>query len=77
MRAFEFTEMMDEDFDTENCIICLNPATNYCGHVLLGPIAITAGFCGKHTDTNIPSLANMQGCYGGWLPEYGLKKGGK
>ena len=58
---------------TEKCIVCLEKAIYYGGHVRLGEMDVLAGWCNKHKDTKPIYLANEQGGFGGWVKEYGFK----
>ena len=69
----EMKRYMTENLQVKNCLICLRPARFYIGHVMLGPLWITAGFCEKHQSPPLTSLGNEQGCFGGWLPEYDIE----
>lgn len=64
-----------ENLEVEYCLYCLKPAKIYGGHILLDGIMITAGFCEKCLPVadKHKGFANKAGCYGGWIPEYGLK----
>ena len=67
--------------DVKNCIVCLRKATKFTGHVVKENDIVFAGFCDDHINTYINKwrktenyyyLGNMEGCYGGWMPEYGF-----
>ncbi len=54
---------------TANCIICLEKATSYTGHVLKGDDKVTAGWCDKHA-ANGRNL--MTALVGGYIDAFGL-----
>ena len=60
--------------ETERCLVCLEPATVYAGHVMAGAAEVTAGWCRAHADTPCPNLLNRQGCYGAWIDLYGRRR---
>lgn len=49
---------------TINCIVCLEKATCFGGHVHAEKEMIIAGFCKDHFNT-LPTIDGCQGCYGG------------
>lgn len=60
---------------TARCLICLKEACTFSGHVLKGRKLVTAGWCLAHSEDPVTlGFAKRQGCYGGWLPEYGIRK---
>jgi len=63
---------------TENCLVCLKPATEFTGHVLKGTKRVTAGWCKEHSRTpgwpiSMSLLGVSMGCYGGWHEKYGIQ----
>lgn len=58
---------------TLNCIVCLEKAVGFGGHVHSGNEIITAGFCKTHFDTHIKTnpIESCKGCYGEWKEEMG------
>ena len=68
---------------TTQCIVCLNKAINYTGHLSKGDNMVLAGWCDEHIDviiqdgknnTKILFLMNTIGCYGGWHEKYGYEE---
>jgi hypothetical protein len=57
---------------TAKCVICLNKAFFYSGHVLKDGQKVTAGFCTYDHAYEGERIAAPNGCLGEWKPEYGL-----
>jgi hypothetical protein len=71
---FNLTKYEPIRMGTKRCLYCQNPAVRHGGHVLTedGEI-ILAGWCREHRKSESPNLFNRVGCFGRWLPEYGMK----
>jgi hypothetical protein len=60
---------------TEKCLVCLEKATHFSGHVQLpNGDHIIAGFCDKHSDIESPDLLKSLGCHGAWDERFGRRK---
>lgn len=61
---------------TTNCVICTKPAVIFGGHVHKDKEIVIAGTC-RECNTHIPVIMNdCKGCYGQWIPAYGVKNEG-
>jgi hypothetical protein len=59
---------------TSRCLFCESPASSWSGHVIsdIGEMII-AGHCNDHRNVEGNNLYGRAGCYGQWLPEYGIR----
>lgn len=69
---------MIDQRETENCLVCLKPATIHGGGYVLKQDGeeVLAGWCREHGLNNVPdvSFLNRPGCHGGYHNEYGCKR---
>lgn len=60
-------------YRTTQCIVCLDDAVMWSGHVRRKGKSVTAGWCGdSHMVNYRAGLLARTGCHGGWHKKYGM-----